>query len=59
MEACRLNMDPWRVCKTLYRPAFADSHHFDNEQDPDPQLSEKLDLDPHFSAKAGSGTALK
>ncbi len=24
-------MEPWRVC----RPVIADSHHFDEEQDPD------------------------
>ncbi len=29
----RLRMEPWRIC----RPAVADSHHFDEEQDPDPQ----------------------
>ncbi len=30
----------------LYRPAFADSHYFDEEQDPDPHLSEEVDPDP-------------
>jgi hypothetical protein len=29
-------MEPWRLC----RPVVADSHHFDEEQDPD--------LDPHY-----------
>ncbi len=29
----------------------ADSHHFDEEQDPDPHLSEKLAPNPHFSEK--------
>jgi hypothetical protein len=37
--------EPWRLC----RPAVADSCPFDEKQDPDPQLSEKLNL----------GTALK
>jgi hypothetical protein len=40
-------MKPWRV----YRPVVADSHHFDEEQDPDPHLSEKLAPDPHLSEK--------
>jgi hypothetical protein len=31
MEAWRLKMKPWRVC----RPMVADSHHFDEEQVPD------------------------
>jgi hypothetical protein len=35
-------MVAWRVCV----PLFADSHHFDEEQDPDPHLSEKSDQDP-------------
>jgi hypothetical protein len=35
MEARRLKMEPWRVC----RPVAADSYYFDEEQDPD--------LDPH------------
>ncbi len=29
----------------------ADSHHFDEEQDPDPRYNEKLDPDPHLSVK--------
>jgi hypothetical protein len=32
MEALRLKMEPWRVC----RPVVADSQHIDEEQDPDP-----------------------
>ena len=42
-------MEPYRV----YRPVVADSHHFDEEQDPDPDphLSEKLDPHTHFSEK--------
>jgi hypothetical protein len=44
MEACRIKkIVPWRVC----RPLVADSHHFDEEQDPDPHIGEKSDLDPH------------
>jgi hypothetical protein len=45
MEAWRIKMEPWRVCRTV----VADSHHFDEEQDPDPDphLSEKLDPDLH------------
>jgi hypothetical protein len=38
-------MEPWR----LYISVFTDSHHFDEEQDPDPHLREKKDPDPHFS----------
>jgi hypothetical protein len=34
---------PWSV----YRPVVADSHHFDEEQDPDPHLNEMLDPDQH------------
>jgi hypothetical protein len=40
MKACRLKIELWRV----YRP---DSHHFDEEQDPDPHETEKPDPDPH------------
>jgi hypothetical protein len=29
-----LKMEPWRV----FRPVISDSHHFDEEQDPDPDL---------------------
>jgi hypothetical protein len=40
-------MEPLRV----YRPAVADFHHVDDEQDidqdPDPHLGDKLDPDPH------------
>ncbi len=32
----RLKKEPWRA----YRPELADFHHFDEEQDPDPHLSE-------------------
>jgi hypothetical protein len=32
MEAMRLKMETWRVC----RQVIADSHHLDEEQDPDP-----------------------
>jgi hypothetical protein len=32
MEAWRLIMELWRVCK----PVVVDSHHFDEEQDSDP-----------------------
>ncbi len=38
-------MEPWRFC----RPVVVDSHHFDEDQDPDPHEIEKLD----------PGTALK
>jgi hypothetical protein len=39
-------MKPWRVCT----PVAADSYHFDEEQDsdPDPHYSEKLDSDQPF-----------
>jgi hypothetical protein len=42
MAVWRLKLEPGRA----YRPAVIDSHHFDYEQDPDPDLSEKLDPDP-------------
>jgi hypothetical protein len=42
MEPWRLKMEPWRACK----PVVADSHDFDEEQDPNPHQSEKPDLDP-------------
>ncbi len=37
----------WRV----YRPVVGDSHHFDEEQEPEPFKSDKLDPDPHESDK--------
>ncbi len=45
MEACMLIMEPWRV----HRPVV--DGLFDEEQDPnpDPHWSEKLDPDPHLS----------
>ncbi len=44
MEAWPLKMEPWSVC----RQVVADSHHFDEEQDPDP--------DPHESEKSDPGS---
>ncbi len=37
-------------------PEVADSHHFEEEldQDPDPRSHEKLDPDPHLSEKLDS-----
>jgi len=32
MEPWMLKMEPWRIC----RPVVVDSHHFDEEQFPDP-----------------------
>jgi hypothetical protein len=46
MEAWSLEMEPWRVC----RPVVADLQ-FCEEQDPDPHLSEKSDLDAYFNVK--------
>ncbi len=40
----RVKLEPWRVC----RPVVADSHHFDEEQDPNTHLKEKMNPDPHF-----------
>jgi hypothetical protein len=40
-------MAPWRLC----RPTVADSHLFEEEQDPDPPQCEKLDPDPQLSEK--------
>ncbi len=45
IEACRFNMEPWRVC----RPVVANLHHFDEEQNSDPHQSEDLDPDKHQS----------
>ncbi len=36
---------------SVYRPVVAGSHHFDEEQDPDPHCNEKLDPDPNYSNK--------
>jgi hypothetical protein len=36
----------------LYTTVVADSHHFDEEQDPDPHYSEKLDPDPGIEIKS-------
>ncbi len=46
MEAWKLKIEPWRVC----RPLVADSYHFDEELDPDP--------DPHWS-ETGSGSWIR
>ncbi len=46
LEACRLKMGSWRVYTVDQW-----SHHFDEEQDADP--------DPHLSFKVGSGSALR
>jgi hypothetical protein len=43
MKAWRLKIKPWMV----YKPVIADFHHFEEEQDPDPHLCEKLEPDPH------------
>jgi hypothetical protein len=43
MEAWRLKMEPGRI----YRPVVADSQHFEDELDPEP--------DPLWSKKLGSG----
>jgi hypothetical protein len=60
MEALRLKMESWRVCKTV----VADSQDFDEEQDPDqdPHQSDKSDPDPLQNVrikvrKKGSGSA--
>ncbi len=39
----RLKMESWRVC----RPVVADSHRFDEEQDPDPH--ESVGSGPHLN----------
>jgi hypothetical protein len=38
----------WRV----YMTVVADSHHFDQDPDPDPHQNEKSDPDPHQSKKS-------
>jgi len=57
-------MEPWMGC----RPVIAASHHFDEEQDPDPHSSVKLDPEPHsneswmstliYNQGCGTGSAL-
>ncbi len=56
-----LKMEQWRAVEAhnegveaqngavgaLYTRCLPDSHHFYEEQDPDPQQSEKRDPDPH------------
>jgi hypothetical protein len=49
MEAERLKLEPCQIC----RPVVTDSHHFDEEQHPDPHLSEKSDLDLRLNEKRG------
>jgi hypothetical protein len=39
MEPWRLKIEPWRVCV----PVVADSHHFEEEQDPNLRYTEKSD----------------
>ncbi len=41
MEAWSLKMEPWMVCE----PVVADSHLWDEKQDPDPHQFEKMDPD--------------
>jgi hypothetical protein len=38
-------MESWRVNISV----FANSHHYDKEQDPDPHFIKKLNPDPHYS----------
>jgi hypothetical protein len=50
----RLKMEPWRLKNktelwTVFRPVVADSLHFDEEQDPHPNM---------YYKKAGSGSEL-
>ncbi len=59
-------IESWRICREprrICRPAVADSHHFneDQEPDPDPQhtVVKKRDPDPHHSEKVGSRSASK
>ncbi len=51
-EKLKFQMEPWMEC----RPVVADSHHIDEEPDPDPHQSENPDPhqsemrpDPHLS----------
>jgi hypothetical protein len=48
VEAWRLPIEPWRVC----RPLVADLHYVDEEQD----QSKQSDPDPHKKCKEGSGS---
>jgi hypothetical protein len=36
-----------KAVEVFRRPMVADSYHFDKEQDPDPNQTEKRDSDPH------------
>jgi hypothetical protein len=48
-------MGPRMFCK----PVVADSHHFSEEHDPDPHLSEKIGFGSSLKWKVGSGSASK
>jgi hypothetical protein len=51
-EPWRLIPEPWRLTKEpgkVCRPVVADSHHFDEE--PDPDQTKKPDADPHQSER--------
>ncbi len=45
-------MEAWWVCT----PVVADSHHFDEERDPDPDLREKSDPYLHLNEKRDPDT---
>jgi hypothetical protein len=47
MKSRRLTVETWKLKMepswSVWRPVVADLHHFDEEQDPDPHLSKKLE----------------
>ncbi len=42
----------WSRAGSVRRPVVADSHHFDEDQDPDNQQSEKTDPNPYYSEES-------
>ncbi len=46
-EAWRLKMEQWRAS----RPVVADSHYYDEEQDPDTHQHQSCKLDPDTASK--------
>ncbi len=41
-------MEPWRI----FRPVLADTHHFDDESDPESHQNERAGLDPNTNQGA-------
>ncbi len=46
-----LERSQWRLVRLKMNQWVADLHHFDEDQDPDPHQSEKLDPEPGSASK--------